>query len=102
VDAEKSRDSLKFEYAGGVGAVVVNGSSSGSVPKFNAFDDTPSSVVFGTSSVVLPEWRHVGGLSVASAGLRGVVGGGMVVVLALLVVVARSLSVAVQDGGGLV
>lgn len=101
MEAEKSRDSLKFEYAGGVGAVV-NGSSSGTVLKLNVFDDTASSVVFGTSSAVLPEGKHVGGLSVASAGLCGVVGGGMAVAPALLIVVARSPTVADQDCGGLV
>jgi hypothetical protein len=101
VDAEKSRDSLKFEYAGGVGAVV-NGSSSGRVLKLNVFDDTASSVVFGTSPVVVPEGKHAGGLSVASAGLCGVSGGGMAVALALFIVVARSPSVADQDCGGLV
>ena len=95
MDAEKSRDFLKFEYAGGVSAVVANGSSSGRVLKLNAFDDTASSVVIGTSSVALTEGKHVDELSIASAGLCGAVGGGMVVALALLSVVARSPSVAV-------
>ena len=101
VDAEKSRDSLKFEYAGGVGAVV-NGSSSGTVLKLNVFDDTTSSVAFGAPSVVLPEEKHVSVLSVALAGLCGAVGGGIAEALALFIVVARSPSVADQDCGGLV
>ena len=38
-DAERSRDSRKFEYAGGVGAVIVDGSRNGRVPKLSSVVD---------------------------------------------------------------
>ena len=82
-DAERSRDSLKFEYAGGVGAVIVDGSRNGRVPKLisvvgSSFVALEVSADEGTGSEISGE------ASVALSGATGVAGGGMTDVLASL------------------
>lgn len=99
-DAERSRDSLKFEYAGGVGAVIDDGSRSGRVLKLSSVVDA-SFVALEVSADDGTGGGVPGEASVALSGATGVAGGGISDVVASLTAFMRfSLAIA-QDKSGL-
>jgi hypothetical protein len=99
-DAERSRDSRKFEYAGGVGAIMVDGSRNGRVPKLSSVVGA-SFVALEVPSDDVPGGESSGEASVAFSGATGVAGGGIADVVASLTAFMRFSLAAVQGKSGL-
>lgn len=93
---ERSRDSLKLEYAGGVGAVMADVSRNGRVPKLSSVESAPFAVL-EVSAVDVTGGEKSGDASVAFSGAIGVVGGGIADVAASFTAFIR-FSLAVAQG----
>lgn len=99
-DAERSRDLLKLEYVGGVGAVMVDGSRNGRVPKLSSVVGA-AFVAFEASAADAPKGEKSDEESVAFSGARGVVGGSMAAVVVSLTAFVRFSLAAAQGRSAL-